>query len=320
MPGNVSIERLFADIRNAMPGQMECSPHLCPYFSKGILPRIKNTFDAARNQGQLNHVTGDVHYLALMLDKRRTLLTIHDCASLERLQGLRRAIFRFFWFTLPMRCARLVTVISESTRRELLRHVHFNPVRIRVVHNCAGRDFVPFPKPFDAEEPNVLHLGTASNKNLERLIQALAGLRCRLSVIGELTAVQQELLRRCGINYNNIPRATDIQVLDSYRTCDLVAFASTYEGFGLPILEAQATGRPVITSNLSSMPEAAGSAACFVDPFNFESIRAGILRVCHDAAYRQNLVEAGFENVKHFRPEAIAAKYAGLYEELATCG
>jgi glycosyltransferase involved in cell wall biosynthesis len=140
-----------------------------------------------------------------------------------------------------------------------------------------------------------------------------------LNVIGKLTAVQQELLRRCGINYNNIPRATDIQVLDSYRTCDLVAFASTYEGFGLPILEAQATGRPVITSNLSSMPEAAGSAACFVDPLNVESIRAGILRVWHDAAYRQNLVEAGFENVKRFRPEAIAAKYAGLYEELAAC-
>jgi glycosyltransferase involved in cell wall biosynthesis len=319
MPGNVSIERLFADIRDAMPRQMECSPHVCPYFSKGILPRIKNMLDAARNQGQLNHITGDVHYLALMLDKRRTLLTIHDCASLERLRGLRRAVLRFFWFTLPMRRARLVTVISEATRRELLRHVHFNPARIRVVQNCVGKDFVPFAKPFDVEEPNVLHLGTSSNKNLERLIQALAGLRCRLSVIGKLTGVQHELLRRSAIIYSNIPRATDSQVLDSYRTCDLVAFASTYEGFGLPILEAQATGRPVITSNVSSMPEVAGSAACIVDPFNVESIRGGILRVWHDAAYRQSLVEAGFENVKRFRPEAVAAKYAELYEELAEC-
>jgi glycosyltransferase involved in cell wall biosynthesis len=76
----------------------------------------------------------------------------------------------------------------------------------------------------------------------------------------------------------------------------------------------------VITSNISSMPEAAGSAACFVDPFNIESIRGGILHVWHNADYRQRLVKAGFENAKRFRPELIAAKYAALYEELASCG
>ena len=273
--------------------------------------------DAARNQAQINHITGDVHYLALMLDKRRTLLTIHDCAALERLRGLRRAILKFFWFNLPMRRARLVTVISESTRRELLRHVQCDPAKIRVVHDCAGGDFVPFPKAFNAEEPNILHLGTAANKNLERLIQSLAGLPCCLNIIGNLTVAQKDLLRECNIKYSNIPRATDTEVLNSFRNCDLVAFASTYEGFGLPIIEAQATGRPVVTSNISSMPEAAGSAACFVDPFDVESIRNGILHVWHDTAYRQSLVEAGFENVKRFRPAVIAAQYAALYEELA---
>jgi len=317
MPGNVSIERLFADVRNAMSCQVECFPHVCPFFSKGIIPRVRNMLDAARNQSQINHITGDVHYLALMLDRRRTLLTIHDCASLDRLRGLRRAVLKFVWFTFPMRRARLVTVVSESTRRELLRHIHFNPADIRVVHDCVGGDFIPFPKPFNVEEPNVLHLGTASNKNLERLTQALAGLRCCLSVIGELTMAQQDLLQQCKIKYLNIPRATDAGVLSSFQKCDLVAFASTYEGFGLPIIEGQATGRPVITSNISSMPEAAGRAACFVDPFNIESIRGGILRICHDSAYRQSLVEGGFENVKRFNPAVIAAKYTALYEELA---
>ncbi len=302
-----------------MPGQLECVLHVCPCFSKGILPRVRNMFDAARNQSQINHITGDVHYLALMLEKRRTLLTIHDCASLERLRGLRRAVFKFFWFTLPMRRARLVTVISESTRRELLRHVQFDPANIRVVHDCAGSDFVPFPKPFNSDEPNVLHLGTASNKNLERLIQALAGLPCRLSVIGTLTGAQQDLLQQCDIKYSNIPQATDAEVLNSFRSCDLLAFVSTYEGFGLPIIEAQATGRPVVTSNISSMPEAAGNAASFVDPVNVESIRSGLLHVWHDDAYRQSLVKAGFENVKRFRPEAIAGQYVALYEELAAC-
>ena len=319
MPGNVSIERVFAAVRNAMPGQVECFAHVCPFFSKGIFPRVGNVLNAARKQSQINHITGDVHYLALMLDKRRTLLTIHDCAVLERLRGWRRAALKFFWFTLPMRRARLVTVISESARGELLRHIHFDPAKIRVVHDCAGGEFVPFPKPFNAEEPNILHLGTAPNKNLERLIQALAGLRCGLNIIGDLTLAQQDLLRQCNIKYSNIPRATDAEVLNSFRNCDLVVFASTYEGFGLPIIEAQATGRPVVTSNISSMPEAAGSAACFVDPLNVESIRSGILHVWHDSAYRQSLVAAGFENVKRFSPAAIAAKYVALYEELAAC-
>lgn len=317
-PGYVSIERLFADIRDAMPGEVECFPHVCPFFSKGIFPRIRNLLDAAKHQSQINHITGDVHYLALALDGRRTLLTIHDCATLERLRGLRRAVFKLFWFTLPIWRSWLVTVISESTRRELLRHVHCDPAKIRVVHDCVGKDFVPSPKPFNAVEPEILHLGTAANKNLERLAQALVDLPCKLNIIGVLTASQLELLKRCKIQYTNTPRATDAEVVRAFQNCDLVAFVSTYEGFGLPIVEAHAIGRPVITSNILSMPEVAGNAACLVDPFDSNSIRRGVLRVWKDADYRASLIQAGFENVKRFTPKSIAEKYAALYRELAT--
>jgi glycosyltransferase involved in cell wall biosynthesis len=98
--------------------------------------------------------------------------------------------------------------------------------------------------------------------------------------------------------------------------CDLLVFASTFEGFGLPIVEAQATGRPVVTSNIMSMPEVAGDAACLVDPFNVSSIREGVLKVINDSDYRNALVKAGFENVKRFQPEQIARQYAELYHEL----
>ncbi len=273
--------------------------------------------DAAKHQSQINHITGDVHYLALALDGRRTLLTIHDCAALERLHGWRRAVLKFFWFTLPMRRARLVTVISESTRRELLRHVHCDPAKIRVVHDCVGNDFVPTPKQFNAVEPEILHLGTAANKNLERLAQALVDLPCKLNIVGALTAGQLELLKCCKIRYSNTPRATDAEVLRAFQNCDMVAFVSTYEGFGLPIVEANAIGRPVITSNILSMPEVAGGAACLVDPTSVESIRRGILRVWQDASYRQSLVEAGLENLKRFSPQKVADQYASLYCELA---
>jgi glycosyltransferase involved in cell wall biosynthesis len=317
MAGYVSIERLFSGVRKAMPANVHCSTYTCPHFSKGLWSRVANILDASRHQGQINHITGDVHFIALAMQRRRTLLTIHDCTSLERLRGFRRAVFKWFWYDLPIRQSALVTVISEATRRELLRHVGCNPDKIRVVPNCVGNDFAPSPKLFNTEEPEILHLGTAPNKNLERLAQALAGLPCRLHILGRLDKKQKLALEQFKINYINTPYATDVELVLAYQKCDLVVFVSTYEGFGLPIIEANATGRPVVTSNILSMPEVAGNAACLVDPFNVAAIRQGILRVWHDADYRAGLVEAGFENVKKFTAKAVAESYACLYHELA---
>lgn len=96
----------------------------------------------------------------------------------------------------------------------------------------------------------------------------------------------------------------------------MVVFASLYEGFGLPILEAQAMGRPVITSNFGAMKEAAGEGALFVDPYSVESIRAAILRIKNEPRLREELVRKGLENVERFRPVAIAERYAEIYRAL----
>jgi len=102
-----------------------------------------------------------------------------------------------------------------------------------------------------------------------------------------------------------------------YEDADIIALASTYEGFGMPILEGQAVGRPVISSNLFSMPEVAGNAACLVDPFDVNSIRAGIIKIIQNDEYRNRLVRDGFENVKRFDPDHIAFQYLDLYQEVA---
>jgi glycosyltransferase involved in cell wall biosynthesis len=85
----------------------------------------------------------------------------------------------------------------------------------------------------------------------------------------------------------------------------------------MPILEAQATGRPVVTSNILSMPWVAGEAACLVDPFDTASIRGGLTRVMGDPSYRAALVALGFENVKRFSAEEIARQYLELYLDVA---
>jgi glycosyltransferase involved in cell wall biosynthesis len=97
----------------------------------------------------------------------------------------------------------------------------------------------------------------------------------------------------------------------------MVVFASLYEGFGLPILEAQAIGRPVITSNFGAMREAAGDGALLVDPYSVDEIRAAILRIKNEPAVREELVRKGRGNAEKFRAGLVAACYAELYRGLA---
>ena len=137
------------------------------------------------------------------------------------------------------------------------------------------------------------------------------------TIVGPLGEQQKQELKENRLNFKQYEDLSDEQLLDLYRSCDLVVLASTYEGFGLPIVEAQAVGRPVVTSNVCSMPEVAGDAAAFVDPVDVESIRKGIRRVIEDEAYRTALVEKGLANVRRFASKGLASRYAKLYRTIA---
>jgi glycosyltransferase involved in cell wall biosynthesis len=309
-----SMECLFENLRNSMRELGHDVVALeAPYHSKGFWRRVANMVWAARHRRDVNHITGDVHYLALGLPRSRTILTIHDCHSLERLRGWKRWLLRLFWYDLPIRRAAVVTVISEETKRQLLRHVRTPEHRIEVVPNAVGRIFKPCPRPFRAECPQILQIGTRSNKNVSRLVQALQGLDCRLKIIGPLDQELRDSLARSGISYDAVTQLDEAGMFRAYCECDIVSFVSTYEGFGMPIVEAQAVERPVVTSNCSSMPEVAGEGACLVDPFDVGSIRQGFERVINDRAYRESLVEHGRANRQRFDGDQVARRYIELY-------
>lgn len=314
---NFSIERLFAEIRKALPVDIHTNVAICRFESKGVWRRMYNIVEAVFRQGDVNHVTGDVHFLDFLLVRKRTILTIHDLVSVHRLRGIRKQLFFFLWYWLPVKRAKIVTVISESTKVDLLDHMSISNQKTRVVHNCVSPDFVLFPGVFNAIKPVILQVGTKPNKNLQRVAEALQGVPCHLHIIGKLPDQDARLLQLHEVDYSSVSGITNAELLEEYRCCDLLLFASTFEGFGLPIIEAQATGRPVITSNLLSMAEVAGASACLVNPFDVQSIRAGVIKIIQDSSYREGLIESGLENVKRFRAEAIAAQYADIYRELA---
>ena len=299
-----------------MPADINVSVWVSPFLSSGAWRRLFNIVDAAFHQGEVNHITGDVHFLSYLLNWNRTVLTIHDCVSLERLTGIKKWLLWLLWYWLPVRCCRAVTVNSESTKQELLKYVSYDPENIYVIYSCISEWFHPGERSFNSACPSILQVGTKPNKNIERIAAALAGLHCRWVIIGLLTDAQRSLIDSYSIEYTNLFGLSEEALLEQYRLADLLVFASTYEGFGAPIVEANAVGLPVVTSNLYSMPEIAGDAACLVDPYNVGSIRNGIMRVIQNPDYRVRLIKAGFYNRERFRPAAIAEQYALLYRKI----
>jgi glycosyltransferase involved in cell wall biosynthesis len=192
-----------------------------------------------------------------------------------------------------------------------------DPGKIVVIPVAISERYRRREKPFNKMQPRILQVGTAPNKNIMRLAEALRGMNCTLEVVGRLSDKQRAALSRNGIAYTNFWGLSDEEMVKRYEDSDIVALVSTYEGFGMPILEGQATGRPVITSQVLSMPEVAGSAACLVDPYDVASIREGVLRIVEEDEYREALVHKGLENVKRFDAHRIAMQYLDLYRRLA---
>jgi glycosyltransferase involved in cell wall biosynthesis len=313
---NFSIESIFEDVRRRLEREIDARCVLSTFESSGAFRRVFNTLEAVFRQGDVNHVTGDINYIGILLRKSRTVQTIHDCGHVERATGLRRALLRLLWISLPVsRCA-VVTVVSEATRRDLLRHVPNHAGKIVVIPVAISERFKRTDRPFAKARPRILQVGTAPNKNISRLASALNGVDCFLDVVGRLRPEDEAALRREGVSFSCSWGLSSEAIVRKYEEADIVTLASTDEGFGMPILEGQAVGRPVVTGNVLSMPEVAGDAACLVDPYDVASIRSGILKVIQDDEYRRALVARGFENAKRFDAQRIALQYREVYAKV----
>ena len=315
-----SLEELVGTVAYAVGQQPGVTTTIIrlPHISRGLWSVWQNSRFVNRLNADVFHITGDVHYVALALPAARTVLTIHDCFLLKknRHRPLRYALFWLFWYYWPIRRAGVVTVVSEKTRQELLRYIGPVARKAKVIPNGYDPVFVYSPKSFCQHCPTLLQVGTAPHKNLAHLIAAIEGTPCTLIIVGPLTDETVADLKQRRITYQQYETLSRSDVIQLYTACDIVTFVSTYEGFGMPVLEGNAVGRVVITSDISPMREVAAEAAHLVDPTSIDAIRQGLLRLTQDDVYRQQLIEEGLKNAQRYTIAIAADRYKTVYQQL----
>jgi O-antigen biosynthesis alpha-1,2-mannosyltransferase len=216
----------------------------------------------------------------------------------------------------------LIIAVSAFTARQVEQLLDVEPARIRVIPH--GARPAPLPNSQFSREPIVLSVGAIQRrKNIVRLIGAFEHLApgWKLLLAGSLGFDSDAARER--IEHSS--RKQDIQVLGYvsdtqleklYQRASILAFPSLDEGFGMPILDAMARGVPVLTSNVSAMPEVAGDAALLVDPTDVDAIATGLCRLATDLELRDALIHAGIARAKEFTWEKSVKATWSVYAEL----
>ena len=319
-PGaNYSIESIFENLRCRLKDKIDFSVNACSYYNDGYFSKFLNIVEAASRQKKnaIAHITGEVHFLDLFMRKKNVLLTIHDCRFMERKSGMAKKLMAWLYLKAPVYKTKFVTAVSENTKKDIINYTGVSAEKICVIHDNVDSIFKPVPKIFNYTCPVILQIGTAPNKNLSRLTDAVKSISCKLVIIGSPGERELEKLAENKIAYVIKSNLSADELYIEYVNSDIVAFVSTFEGFGMPIVEANCVERAVLTSNISSMPEVAGDAACLVDPYDTEDIRKGLLKLIHNKEYREQLIANGRKNKLRFDGKIIAEQYYQLYKKIA---
>lgn len=288
-----------------------------PYPNASIPAIFKNGKYAKNKEidNYINHITGDVHYLLWFLNGRKTIVTVHDIMYYHYLKGIKKKIWKLLYI-IPLKRAAHVTFISNFAYKQVSEVINLDAKKTHIIPNPVDSSFIYSPKEFNVKKPIILHIGTLERKNLERTIEALDGINCHLRIIGELKEQTKDLLKKHQIEYSNGINLTHEEIVTEYRNADIINFPSLFEGFGMPIIEGQATGRIIITSNLSPMKEVAGNGAILVDPYSVKDIKNAYLSVIQNKNIRENLIHEGLKNIENYKIKKIAQQYTDLYKKL----
>ena len=319
--GNFSIEQSFQEVAKVYPKETKPAWIEATHFSEGWLNRWNIIRQTRALETDILHITGDIHFAALAWPKWRrnrpqVVLTIHDIGFTHDHTGWKRWLLKKIWIVWPLRCIDQLITVSEATKEAILKEASwFDPTKITVIPTVVPQHFKPRRAEPNNPKPIALHIGVAENKNLRGHAEALRGLDVHLRIIGEPSDADHHMLKQLGVEYSAQSKLTDAEMQEAYATSDFLLFASTLEGFGMPILEAQMVGLPVITSNIAPMNEVAGNGALLCETSDFLSIRGCIERITSDELLREELIRKGTANCQRFSPKASANIMILVYAE-----
>lgn len=316
---------------------------VCSFMPYTVYRRTWNCFPVKYNH--LFKSNADIyHFINFIVPPRvdgKVIVTVYDMVYKTFPETMHNSNFKRLEKNLKYSVDRadIIITISENSKKEIAEYLKVRPDKIEIVP--PGVEFQVYNKEFsktelekikekyNLPEEYVLYLGTLEpRKNIESIIDAFGLYKqkrknnLKLVIAGNKGWMYDSIFKRVkDLNIENEVIFTGyVDEEDKpciYKMSRIFLFPSLYEGFGMPVLEAMASGVPVITSNTSSLPEVCGDAAVLVEPKDISSICDGIIRLQEDYDFRQQLVEQGFMQCKKFTWERSVEKLIKVYEILS---
>ncbi|WP_429156946.1 glycosyltransferase family 4 protein [Aeromonas veronii] len=274
-----------------------------------------------------NNVVMFPGYIPPLYSRARFIFTIHDLNHIDRPEN--NSLFKsVFYNTIILngcKNASKILTVSEYSKEKIVEWARVPPSKVVNVGNGVDVLFSTDVAPYN---PGYSYLICVSNRKLHknecRLIEAFSKSNIchdiRLLFTGSANDYISMKIKELKLEDKIVfcGRVSDQELPSLYRGALGLVFPSLYEGFGLPVVEAMASGIPVLTSNTTSLPEVAGDAALLVNPESVDEIRVGIERLVHDETLRTELIAKGLERAKLFSWDAVAARVQAVLDEVTS--
>ncbi len=261
--------------------------------------------------------------------KTKLVVTLHDVAYLTHPKTVSKFFYLYYKIAIPIilkRADKIVT-ISKASKEEIVKYYPFSKNKIEIIYNGILDSF--FEKREVKKDNIILYVGSLNErKNFSSVIEAFKSVPekfgYKLVIVGNfsdnfslkpknLIALQKAKQDKNIIFYSQL----DLKKLQElYLKAKIFIYPSFYEGFGFPLLEAMASKTPVITSNISSMPEICSDAALYVNPYNVKDIAQKLILLIKDENLQKKLIEKGYKRASIFRWEITAKNYLKLFEKV----